>query len=389
MEATLTYTAGKALATKVVPFILATRVAAVIPGGPVATDDQGRVHKTPFSVRTGVAYTHEKYPEVTALRGKYHRPGMPKYEPHQIAARSEYDGENVQTHNNLAGSVNSVSVYEDNKGLYNRLVSGDMIPCQWGQQGDNGPLKGFTRDKQITPADLLAGMRLSETDIRFCQKNYNIPDDQKAMLGSRRFFGMMADKFPGAGLEKRSTLSHYCATYKTIANATAVIRPYYASKKANGSEHRPIDSGYIISMRGTDKSKYTVATPSAGDYTQDNLTEMNHFTNMWRTKTEMSSSDENPGRSRRQMYPSLQAAILEVESLGLNWYVESDKSNAWPVSRHPLYAANFTYRGCTKMRMNEKGAKRQKGGNAPRVSEWDPSLENHFEGKTKEDVFFA
>eukprot|EP01059_Diplonema_ambulator_P022714 TRINITY_DN38036_c0_g1_i1.p1 TRINITY_DN38036_c0_g1~~TRINITY_DN38036_c0_g1_i1.p1 ORF type:complete len:393 (+),score=96.33 TRINITY_DN38036_c0_g1_i1:54-1232(+) len=392
MEGSVPYTILSGL-KYVVPAVAATAAANRITCGPVVS---AKDHKknTPYGAK-GLFITK---PDVTMMKPKYHKVAYPgqlfgglKYEPHQLAVRTEYDGEKWHTFNNLAGSVNSVFVYDDNRKAYEMLTKGDSIPAWQGKLGENmggGMLKHAKG--QITAGRVLAGLRMSCCEIDMFKNFYKIPEENIAMLGSRRFVKYMYDKHPGSALDKTVAYG-YSGVMKVVANTTVIIRPTAAKKKDNGEEHQPTDSGWTLSFESTDRSKYKIANPVRGINTpEDTLTEHFHIVNNWRVSpTGMNSVNNSTSRTLRTAFSSMQEAIVYLDMLGFNWYVESDRSNAFPVSRHKLYANNFPYRGCTKKRLHEKGAKRQKGGDASRVVEWDPSLENHFEGKTKEDVFYA
>ncbi|KAJ9453585.1 hypothetical protein DIPPA_28750 [Diplonema papillatum] len=290
---------------------------------------------------------------------------------------------------NGIGENSTLQVMNDHVILKDRYIRGDLVMNDWGAQMGRMDFKRgkHYRQTQHTPHRLLISLRSSATYAIFKQKHYNLSDSEaRRILGRNAEIRLRNDMQPGWKIDGKGAMraNQFAQSVKFSSNVTATVTQISKHVTRNGVEFAPRDYYWVVDFNTTAQSGYTIED-IAGFGKADTLSETHSFTQLKEVRFNGTSEKRTPA----MQYSTLQEAIADLESLGIGFEVEVEKTLAWPADRSPMYASNFPYRGMTKKTMQEPYAKRQKGGDAPRVlrSEWHPALIDHMSSKSDDYIF--
>eukprot|EP01061_Rhynchopus_euleeides_P027432 TRINITY_DN44601_c0_g1_i1.p1 TRINITY_DN44601_c0_g1~~TRINITY_DN44601_c0_g1_i1.p1 ORF type:complete len:407 (+),score=93.62 TRINITY_DN44601_c0_g1_i1:68-1288(+) len=338
---------------------------------------------------------------ITALPGpKYHAKNRPSdthlykgtgYYPKQLTQRTKYSPVAQHTYNNVEGGATSLYHLSDPDAVKQDLIDGKYTIAQNGSRHYfqmRNEVNMHNNDNQVTAQYLLDSLTFMNPcgDFHpYLKREYNLTDEESASLGSTGFARLLASRYPG-WRHDRSHLNAcaWASVTKTPANQRVVIKRF---GKDPDREHTNQDKGYFLSL-----SSDTISHPSEGIKTplgmnQGETLSMHGGFHDHMTMQRLRVSDR---KDNQLHFRSVQESIKFCETMGMDWEVDySGHSTTWPSDRHKLYADNFPFRGNFKKRLNALGSKRQKGGEFALVArrEWDPTLTNHFEEKTTEELF--
>ena len=286
--------------------------------------------------------------------------------------------------------------------------SGKYVPRPGGYAVDKAKQSNRQRGKigQITPERILKQVRFgaervrqhhpasystlaTHTQIAFYQKRFGLSDEQALKMKASDWARFRLDLQPGFGLFDQKEQAGWASAMGIAANHKAFITKteWYADR-----EHNQKDKGYTIDISsivvGRKAGAQDLQIFNPADGVLDTVTSHLSFSLM------MGGSQMARLRTSQRSMPqfratSIQQAILKCEQLGLDWEVAAERTGQWPASRHKLYADNFQFRGNQKKRLNDVKMKRQKGGDwaVVKTREWDPTLVDHFKGKSQDELF--
>eukprot|EP00754_Rhynchopus_humris_P051769 Rhum_TRINITY_DN9725_c0_g1::Rhum_TRINITY_DN9725_c0_g1_i1::g.34965::m.34965 len=368
------------------------------------TDPNGKPYDTPYKIPGHMnTYPHQwaKHRDYHHLKPKYHTlpPGTSvnhhlTYSPPQLSVRKDkaaLDAAGHPTYNGLDGGAQRLRPIFEGEDLVNALVDGKFVPRPGGYTVDKAKQSNSQRGKvgQVTGERILKHLRFGEERIAFYAKRFGLSDEEAFKMKESDWALFRLKLQPGYGLIEQKEQAGWASAFGMAANHKAFITKteWYADR-----EHNARDKGYTIDISsaviGRKAGAQDLQIYNPADGVLDTTTSHLSFSLM------MGGAQMTRVRTSQRSMPqfratTIQQAILKCELLGLDWEVEAERANQWPVSRHKLYADNFQFRGNHKKRLNDVKMKRQKGGDwaVVRAREWDPTLVDHFKGKTQDELF--
>eukprot|EP01063_Lacrimia_lanifica_P024090 TRINITY_DN32059_c0_g1_i1.p1 TRINITY_DN32059_c0_g1~~TRINITY_DN32059_c0_g1_i1.p1 ORF type:complete len:434 (+),score=93.67 TRINITY_DN32059_c0_g1_i1:80-1381(+) len=332
--------------------------------------------------------------------------GVANYTPMYLREhnRSKYTDELKHTFNNVDGSTHSINFYEDNKRLKQQLVDGEWTLVK----NDHRQSHSIT-PYMLKPHKQVTATRLLETNVdaggcrataAFNKKQYGLTSEEYIALGRSGFKALKNRRHPGwraarGGLGREIQSA---GTMGASANQNVTIKRI---KNMTPNLETPMhDKGFLAIWDAPSDDAYKIDAPFPGNGRNpllpnyqmlgggDSLAGQRNFMQGYITTASGPSFSGNPMMGYQTQFD----AIADLEGFGVNWSVDfvDYGVNSWPVNRHRLYTDNFPYRGMVKKPVSSAGKwKRHKGGDAPQVlrREDHPSTIDHFESKTKEELF--